>query len=337
MVGYNKPCFFIAEIGPNHNGSLENAKKLIFEAKKSGCDAIKFQYHIADEEIADKSTKIPWANFRRYDFIKQVQEFSYEEHFILRKYTKKMGLEYISSPFNIKAAKNLLKLGVDAFKIASGEITNYKLIEFCLKSKKPVIVSTGMSDDAEIEQTMLFINKFRNKKIILMQCTSQYPTLIKDVNLSVISLFKEKYNVIVGLSDHCNSNLPAISSVCLGSKCIEKHFTLNTQMKGPDHKVSLTPKKMKNFIEDVKLVESSIGKNKKVISPGLKKVRNVFLNSIVISKDITKGELISLDNITFKKPGIGILSNNYKKVLGCKVKKDLEKNHILKFKDLETN
>ena len=109
-----------------------------------------------------------------------------------------------------------------------------------------------MSDDAEIEQTMLFINRFKNKKIILMQCTSQYPTLIKDVNLSVISVL-EKYNVIVGLSDHCNSNLPAISSVCLGSKCIEKHFTLNTQMKGPDHKVSLTPKKNEKFYRGCKI------------------------------------------------------------------------------------
>ena len=126
-----------------------------------------------------------------------------------------MGLEYISLPFNLMAARNLLRLGVDALKIAFREITNYKLIEFCLNPKKPVIISTGMSDDAEIEQTMLFINRFKNNKIILMQCTSQYPTLIKDVNLSVISVFR-KYNVIVGLSDHCNSNLPLYLLYALG-------------------------------------------------------------------------------------------------------------------------
>lgn len=335
MVGQGKPCFFIAEVGPNHNGSLDNAKKLIFEAKKSGCNAIKFQYHIAEEEIADKSTKIPWVNVKRYDFIKNVQEFTFNEHNILRKYSKKLGLEYISSPFNLKAARNLLKLGVDAFKIASGEITNFELIEFCLKSKKPIIISTGMSDKKEIERTVNFIKKFNNKKIILMQCTSQYPTMIKDVNLSVISFFKKNYQFVVGLSDHCESELPAISSVCYGSKCIEKHFTLNTRMKGPDHKVSFTPKKMKDFIKNVKIVESAIGCEEKRIDSRIKKVRNVFLNSVVTSKNLVEGDLISLDNITFKKPGTGILSSDYQKILGCKVKKDLKKNHILTLKDLE--
>lgn len=332
-VGGDNPCLIIAEIGPNHDGSIKRAKKLVSLAKDCGCDGIKFQYHLAEEEIADKTSTIPWSGEVRYDFIKRVQEFTSEEHGLLRQITKEKGLLYISSPFSIKAAEILDDLNLDAFKIASGEITNYELIEKCCATGKPVILSCGMSGLDEVDASVNIALGTGNKDIMLLQCTSEYPTRYEDINLRTIQTFLSRYSIPIGLSDHSQDIIPAIASVALGCRLIEKHFTEDKGRNGPDHAVSLEPEQMKMMVESVRNLERALGDGVKKPGPNAAKMRETFLNSIVCAVPVPAGTIVERKHFCFKKPGTGLPPSALDKLIGMKAKTGIDVDSIVRLED----
>ena len=332
-AGGRNPCLIIAEIGPNHDGSIERAMELIDMAADCGCDGVKFQYHIADEEIADRTSIIPWSGENRYDFVKNVQEFTPQEHTMLKNKIKEKGLIYIVSPFNLKAVDILINIDLDAFKIASGEITNLELIKKCLFTNKPVILSSGMSTIDEIDLAIKAASETGNNKIILLQCASEYPTRYEDMNLKTIYSFLERYHIPVGLSDHNLDIIPTISSVALGCSMIEKHFTDDKTRSGPDHAVSLEPKEMNMLIEGVRNLEKALGDGDKRLGPNAEKSRQTFNNSIVCAVRIPADTIIEYNHLCLKKPGTGLPPSALEKVVGMKTKRDLNKNTIVKWED----
>lgn len=325
-------CLIVAEIGPNHNGSFKKALKLVDLAKKAGCDAVKFQYRLADYELTDKFTKSYYFNRPRYDFIKKIQEFSFKEHNILRNYCKKKNLIYICSVFSEESLKQLLKLKPDAIKVPSGELNNLWMLEKLSKTKIPVIISSGMSGLNEIKKVL---NLFKNKtNKVFLHCTSEYPTKIEDVNLKFIKFISDKYKIFSGLSDH-SRNLDVLSTgIAVGAKIIEVHFTDNIKLPGPDHKVSLTPEEIKKLVEKRNIIIKALGKADKFLGSHVRKMRNTFTNSIYIKKNLKKGKIITKKDIYFMKPGNGLSPFQYKKILNKKLKTNKMKNELILLSDV---
>ncbi len=265
-IGDGHPCFVIAEIGCNHNGSFDLAKDHINAAKEAGVDAVKFQVKDVEtafsKELLDSTYVNEYSFGKTYREHKQSLELSHQQYADLKEYTESSGMIFFATPFELKSAKFLVELDVDLFKISSFHVVDTELIEVIAKSQKPVIMSTGMSSLEEIDQAVSVFNK--NKiTFALLQCTSSYPTNEEDMHLSAIPALRNKYNCIVGLSAHDRGISVAAASVMLDSKIIEKHFTLDRTMKGRDHAFSLEPKGMKLMVEKIRLFEKSIGNPEK--------------------------------------------------------------------------
>jgi len=332
-VGQGYPCLVIAEIGPNHDGSVDRAKKLVDLAANCGCHGVKFQYHIADLEIADKQSIIPWSGEIRYDFVRNVQEFTENEHAQLKEWTQEKGLLYVVSPFNLKAVEVLDKIGVDAYKIASGEISNLELVKKCCLTGRPVILSSGMSTLDEIDKAIATARETGNANLILLQCTSEYPTQYEDMNLRTIVTFRHRYGILTGLSDHNLDPVPVIASVALGCCLIEKHFTDDKTRPGPDHAVSLEPHEMKALVAGVRNLEKALGDGAKNLGPNAEKLRRTFMNSIVAAKRIPEGTIVAKDHFCLKKPGTGLPPEDMKKLIGMKAKRNIEADTIVSMTD----
>lgn len=326
-------CLIVAEIGPNHNGNFKKALKLIELAKKSGCDAVKFQYRLADYELTDKNSKSYYFNKPRYEFIKKIQEFSFDQHRKIRNYCKKKEIIYICSVFSEKSLQNLLKLKPDAIKVPSGELNNLWMLEKLSKIREPIIISSGMSNYNEITKVLSLFKKKKNK--IFLHCTSEYPTKINDINLKFINFIKEKFQIFSGLSDH-SRNLEVLgAAIALGAKMIEVHFTEDINLKGPDHKVSLVPNEMKKLVEKKDIIIKALGDKKKKLGIHVKRMRNTFTNSIYLKKDLKKGERVLKKDICFMKPGNGLSPFQYKKILNKKLKRDMKKNELILLNDVK--
>ncbi len=329
METVKKP-FIIAEIGSTHDGSFGNACNIIKVAAKCGANAVKIQTHCAeDETLPNAPSPHYFKDENRYDYFKRT-EFSLEQLQSLRKLCKKLKIEFFSSPFSLKAFEVLQKLNLNYFKIASGEVTNIPLLEKINMTKKTVFLSTGMSDYSEINKA---INKLQKCKIILMQCTSNYPCEIKDVGLNVLDEFKKRFNSKVfdyGFSDHTMSPVSAIGSVLKGANYIEKHITLSKEMYGSDAKFAMEPLDFKNycnFINEAFILRKNIVEKK--ITPKLKKMKRIFEKSIVLDNDVKKGHVLKVSDLNFKKPGTGIKPIYYKKLIGKKILKTLKKNTLI--------
>jgi N,N'-diacetyllegionaminate synthase len=324
-IGEDYPTFVIAEGGINHNGELKLAKKIIDKAKNIGADAIKFQTFKANDLTSTKS------NY--YKLFKKLELT--EENFIeLSCYAKKRNIIFLSTPFSNNAIDLLEKLNVPAFKIASGDLTNIPLIEYASTKNKPMIISTGMSNLNEIRDAIRAIKKHGNNKIILMHSISSYPTPYNDVNLKVIKNLKNEFPYTVGFSDNGDDSLVPIISVAMGAKIIEKHFTVDKKLSGPDQKLSADPVELKNIIQNIRKIEKMMG-------DGIKKCRSsesVNLiearRSITAKKEILRGEKIEMDFIDFKRPATGISPKFIKKVLGKTVKKKIKIDESIKWNDL---
>lgn len=333
LISDENNCMIVAEIGPNHNGSFEKAIRLINLAKDSGCDAVKFQYRLADYELTDKKSKSYYFDKPRYEFIKKVQEFSFKQHKKLRNYCKKKKIIYICSVFSEKSLQLLLKLNPDAIKVPSGELNNLWMLEKLSKVKKPIIISSGMSSKEEIEKVLKLFIKKRNK--ILLHCTSEYPTKLEDVNLKFIQEISKKYKIYSGLSDH-TKNLEVLGgAIALGAKIIEVHFTNNPNLKGPDHKVSLTSLEMKKLVEKKNVILKALGSSNKNLGKNVKKMRITFTNSIYSKKNLEKGEILTKNKICLMKPGYGISPFDYKKILNKKIKKSIKKYNLISLNDVD--
>ena len=337
LIGDSNVPFIIAEAGVNHNGSLKIGKKMIDVAAKAGAHAIKFQSFLTDEIILKQAPKATYhkrttgsdEDLSWYDLLKS-QEMNYVMHKKLIKHCKKRRIIFLSTPYDEKSADLLEKLKVKAFKIASTDNNNIKLLAHIAKKKIPIILSTGMIDMRTLEQSINVIKKNGNKKISILQCTSNYPCSNENLNLSIIREFKKKFQVPVGFSDHTEGNIASIVATSLGASIIEKHFTLDKKLPGPDHIMSMDPLELKEFIFCIKEINKLLGKKEKKVLPceieNFKKLKKSLVSKI----NIKKGTRINLSMISAKRPGTGIKANELKLIIGKKARKDIPMNKTLK-------
>ena len=334
FVGEKEQCFIIAEAGVNHNGKLELAKKLVDVAKDAGADAVKFQTFHA-EKIVSLITKKANYQYRakektQYEMLKAL-ELSFDDFRELKGYCDNKDIEFISTPYDIKSVEFLDEIGVNRFKVASADLINKPLIEAIAKTKKQIILSTGMATLGEIERTISLINDFGSEDIILLHCTASYPTLYEQVNMNVSHTLKKAFGLPVGYSDHTLGIEIPIMAVSKGAKVIEKHFTLDRTVEGPDHFASLEPDELKKMVEAIRNVEKAFGSRKKEITKEEKK--NIFFmrRSIHASEDINQGEILTEDNIKITRPFDGIEPWFLDVVIGKRIKTTVKKDEPIKW------
>ncbi len=336
-IGDNFRTFIIAEAGVNHNGSLSKAKKLIDIAVKSGADAVKFQSFLADEIIIPKGPKSTYhkettgsdKSLSWYNLLKS-QEISYHMHKELISYSKKKKIIFLSTPYDKKSATLLFKLGVKAFKVASTDNNNFPFLEFLMKFKMPIIVSTAMCDFNEVLDIYKFFKKKKYKKFALLHCTGSYPSSLSDSNLNVIKTYKKNFDCVIGYSDHTQEINNPLVAVALGAKIIEKHYTLNKKLPGPDHRMSLEPKDLSLTIKNIREVEDAMGSKFKRTLKSEYENKKKLKKSLVINKDLKKNHKLRIDDISIKRPAYGLDPKFLNKVLGKKIIKDLKKYSFLK-------
>ena len=336
QVGDNFPPLIIAEIGINHNGSIDKAIYLADKAIEAGAEVIKHQTHIAEEEMSVEAKKIIPLNSNKpiFDLIKDCS-LSEKNEFKLMKHIQSKKKIFISTPFSKSAADRLAKFKVPAFKIGSGECNNFEFVKYLSKFKIPIIMSTGMNTISGIKKSVDIILK-KKIQLALLHCTNIYPTPEKYIRLNCIEELKRKFpNCIIGLSDHSKTIFPAIASISLGARIIEKHFVIDKKKdKGPDVSSSMDFNGLKELIMASKIVFNSRGYGKKAVSHE-KSTANFAFASVSSTKKIFKGQKLSEQNIDLKRPGNGFYGlKDYKKLLGKKVKRDIKKNVQIKKKDI---
>lgn len=329
--------FIIAEAGVNHNGSLETAKKLVVAAKCAGADAIKFQTFTADNIAIQTAPKAKYQKATgkkdesQYTMLKRL-ELSPLAHKELIKYCAKNRIIFLSSPFDLESIDLLNKLGLSLFKVPSGEITNLPYLKKLGALRKKIILSTGMSNLAEIKKALNVLIKAGTKKqnITLLHCNSAYPSPMRDVNLKAMPAIAKSCGIKTGYSDHTLGLEVPIAAVAMGAAVIEKHFTLDKNMPGPDQGMSLDPKEFKKMVDAIRNIEKALGSSIKKISPSEYKNRLIARKSIVAKRDIRKGEMFSEKNITLKRPGFGISPILWDKVIGRLAAKEFKKDELIK-------
>ena len=331
----NNRTLIIAEAGVNHNGCLILAKRLIKEAKNVGADIVKFQTFKAKNTVIQSAKK---ANYQiknnkkesQYSMLKKL-ELSFKDFKKLFDYSKKIKIEFLSTAFDIDSLIFLKKIGQKKFKIPSGEINNLPYLRKVGSFNKEIILSTGMSSLKEIKVAINILNENGTKKnkITVLQCNTEYPTPFKDVNLNSMQTIKKELNVNIGYSDHTKGYEVPIAAVAMGAKIIEKHFTLNTNLIGPDHKISLNPREFKQMVSSIRNIENSLGNIQKKLTKSEKKNIKIIRRSIVASKNIKKGEIFSSLNLTLKRPGTGITPMKWDKIIGKKAKRNFKKDSLI--------
>ena len=327
IIGKNK-TFIIAEIGINHNGKLSVAKKLVNAAKKSGADAAKLQI-INPEDSYDKNTK-------SYKIFKK-NLLTFSELKKLSEYSKKRGMLLFATPGDFSSLEIIKKLKFPLIKISSGLLTNIPLITEAAKLKKPLLISTGFANLNEINEAVKKIKKYHNR-IGILRCTSIYPAKNEYLNLSSINTLKKKFNHIIGYSDHSLGDLACTTAVSLGSKIIEKHFTLNKKQSGADHRLSMTPTEFKLMVKKIRIIEKSLG-NKNVFPTKIEeKIKKFYHRTIIASKTIFKNQKLSKNNISLKrtnKEGKRMHPREYFKIIKKKSKKKINKGDLINLKYLK--
>ena len=327
----------IAEAGQNHNGKLKLAYKLVDVAKKCGADFIKFQTSIPKLHISKFAKK---ANYQiknwgqRESQLQMLQKISltYEDFKKLKKYCNRKKIQFLSTPFDLQSIDFLKNFNMKYFKIPSGEITNLPYLTKVAKLKKKIILSTGMSNLNEIKEAfkVLISNGTKKKNITILQCNTEYPTPLRDANVKAMLTIKKKFKVKVGYSDHTEGIESSLAAAVLGASIIEKHITLNKNLKGPDHKASINPDELKKLIDGVRKITMAIGSGVKKISPSEKKNIRIARTSIVAAKKIKKGEKFTINNLTVKRPGNGISPMNLFKVVGKFAKRSFLEDELIK-------
>lgn len=325
----------IAEVAQTHDGDIRLAHRFIDVAAKTGVDAIKFQTHIA---AAESTPEEPWrvkfskCDKTRYDYWKRM-EFKPAQWKGLKAHAERKGLIFLSSPFSVEAAQMLHKIGMRVWKIASGELNNSLLLDWILKTKKPMILSTGMSSLGEIDRTIKRLQR-AGINFAALQCSSQYPTTSKEVGLNILPLLRKRYRCLTGISDHSGTIYPGLASVMEGAGVVEVHMTLNRQMPGPDVPVSLTPIELETLVKGVRFFESMRANpvNKDQWAKKMEGMKRIFGKSLIAKKDIPCGKVLTKGDLTAKKPGKGIPVDQIDKVIGKKLLKPVKKNQFLTIK-----
>lgn len=312
----------IAEAGVNHNGCLKRAKEMVAVAAKAGADVVKFQTFSADA-LAAANTELADYQRSNTDHTNQLEllrslELSQDDHRELIECCNQNQIEFLSTGFDIESIRFLESCNLKRFKIPSGEITNLPLLREIARLRKPIILSTGMADIEEIKQALQALEQAGayRKEITLLQCTTQYPAPDEDANLRVIPAFKDQFHVQVGYSDHTLGIDLSIAAVALGAKVIEKHFTLNRNLPGPDHNASLLPHELEELIRGIRRVELALGSPTKQTSPSEMNNKLVARKSLVAKTLIKRGEKFCLGNLTTKRPGTGISPMHWDQIIG---------------------
>ena len=313
----------IAEAGVNHNGSIDMAKRLIEAAAEAGVDYVKFQTFKSEKLVSRHATKADYqkANTGGEDSqLKMLQqlELSRDDHFLLIEHCKKCGIKFLSTAFDLESIEFLHSLNLDLWKIPSGEITNLPYLRSIAQKGGRVIMSTGMCDLSDIEAALkvLISNGTPEENITLLHCNTEYPTPWNDVNLRAMHDIAKRFNVPVGYSDHTRGIEVPIAAVALGATVIEKHFTLDNNLPGPDHKASLEPHQLKAMVDAIRHIECALGSGTKQVSESERKNMAIARKSIVAATEIKKGELFTPQNITVKRPGGGISPMKWDEVIG---------------------
>lgn len=319
----------IAEAGVNHNGNMELAKRMVQSAKEAGADYIKFQTFISDNLVTQKAEQAEYQKKAQKD-ISQLEmlkklELTQKNFIELSEYCKRIGIGFLSTPFDLESIEFLKTISMDYWKIPSGEITNYPYLDKIAKDKRNIILSIGMSTIEEVDAALDILENYNKKQIAILHCNTEYPTPYEDVNLNVIPMLKERYPYIIGYSDHTLGIEVSIAAVAMGAKVIEKHFTLDRKMEGPDHKASLEPDELSNMIKSIRNIEKAMGKSQKIVTSSEKKNIEIVRKSIVARTCIKKGELFTEENITTKRPGTGIDPMKWNTILGKQAKKEFQK------------
>ena len=336
MNNTNLP-YIIAEIGQAHEGSLGILHSYIDAVATTGVHAIKFQLHIAEAESSSFEpfrVKFSYEDKTRYDYWKRM-EFTLEQWKEIKTHCDEVGLDFICSPFSNLAVDWLEEIGVKCYKIGSGEVNNLLLLEKIAKTKKPVIISSGMSSFSELDKTVSFL-KERNVDFSILQCTTSYPTQPEQFGFNVIQELKEKYQVSVGFSDHSAKIATNIAAVALGAEILEFHVVFDRQLFGPDTKSSLTIYEVSQLVEDVnatyKAIQNPINKNN---NEQFSELKSIFEKSLAINKDLPKGHIITFDDLEAKKPkGYGIDALKFQDIIGMKVQHDMKKWDFINENDL---
>ncbi len=339
-IGEGFPAFIIAEAGVNHNGELVLAEKLISEAANAGADCIKFQTFKADRVVTHRAPKAAYQlqvtdeNESQYDMLKKI-ELSNDDHVHLKRYAEEKGIIFLSTPYNSEDIAILEEVNVPAYKIASGQIVEIAFLRHVAKTMKPIIVSTGMANIEEISAALDVVYDTGNRNVILMQCTTNYPSQIEDANIRVVPALKDRYKCLVGYSDHTIGNEATLAAVSLGACVIEKHFTIDKTLPGPDHSSSVEPGDLKDLIVQVRRVEMALGSSEK--QPTAREIENAkgMRRSIVACRNIKAGDGIKKDDITFKRPASGIKPQLYDEIIGKKVKRDIGADEIITMEEVE--
>ena len=321
-IGFGKPVFIVAEAGINHNGDIEIAKKMIKTAAECGANAVKFQTFFPGEEFSEKLDP-KWFNLAKtWSFTKK------QENMELKRYAEKNGIEFFSTPVGRKSTRLLEDVGVKCIKIGSSEVTNHDLIRTVAKLRLPMIISTGLSTISEIASAIEIVRN-ENCPFVLLHCNSSYPTPIEDANLSTIPYLHKIFDVPIGYSDHVIGNEACLAAVSLGACIIEKHFTLDKNMEGPDQKLSSDPKEFAYMVTKIRKVEKSIGTHRTGPTKSEKKFIDVMRYSIGASRDIRAGTKMKRSMLTTFRPGTGISPAMFDNVVGMTIKKTIEKGTLL--------
>lgn len=341
LVGEGQQTFFIADIGANFDSSLEKAKKLALAAKEAGADVVKFQSFLADKIISGPSfAKIQLKGIhgswpKPVNEIFRDVEFPREWHKELMDYCKEIGVTFSSSPYDFKVVDLLNEIGVDFFKIGSGEITWPEMLKYIAKKGKPMILSTGDSTLAEIDEAVRIIESTGNNDLILLQCITNYPSKVESANINVLKTYQTAFDIITGYSDHSPGDIVALGAVALGAKVIEKHFTLNKKDKGPDHPHSMEPWEFKQMVKRVRLLERALGSTRKEVVEEESETVIVQRRSLHTKREIKKGEIIKEEDIIELRPAIGILPKYKNIVVGRRTKLNIGKYEAIRWEDLD--
>ena len=334
FVGEDYEPLVIAEIGINHEGDFEKAKKMVKDANESGAECVKFQCHIIEDEMIENDVIPPNAKESIWNMMKRCS-FTEEQEILLKDFVESQGMIYLNTPFSRAAANRLEKMKICAYKIGSGECNNYPLIKHITSFGKPVILSTGMNNLEGIKKSVKILEDGK-VEYALMHVTSMYPTPYDKVRLGALSELKNEFpKTVLGLSDHTYGNYTCFASISLGASILEKHFTSDKNWPGPDIPISIDPEELADLIKGSKAIHQSLGGTKNILEPEMKTAEFAYA-CVVTTKEVKKGDFLSEDNIWVKRPGTGeIKADQYDKIINKKASSDIKKDIQLKWNMIE--
>lgn len=338
-VGPGEPCYVIAEAGVNHNGKLDLALKLVDVAAAAGADAVKFQTFVADRVARPDARKAAYqerqtgANQSQLDMIRAL-ELSFEAFREVAAHCKRQGIQFLSTPFDHESADFLATLGVPAFKVPSGEVTNHLYLAHVARKSRPLVVSTGMASLSEVAEALDVVRRAGAPPVALLQCVSNYPAAPETANLRAMRTLEAAFGVPVGYSDHTLGTEVALAAVAMGACVVEKHFTLDRTLAGPDHAASLEPDELRNLVSGIRVVESALGDGRKVHTPTEEGTRQVARRSLVVSRDVLAGAILGERDLAALRPADGIGADLVRHVVGRRLRRALAKGTPLTWEDL---